>query len=79
MKRSEEKGCQPGVPREWIEYLLTEKEVSKVLQVSCRSLQAWRQTGQGPSYLVLGRLVRYRISDLDRWLENQVVNSTSHY
>jgi hypothetical protein len=32
----------------------------------------WRSTGQGPRYLVWGRrTIRYRMVDLDHWLEDQ--------
>ena len=45
--------------------------------VSTRSLQRWRLEGVGPKFLKLGRLVRYRKSDLDKWVEAQLSTSTS--
>ena len=35
---------------------------------SPRTLEKWRQTGEGPAFLKLGRSVVYVQSDLDRWL-----------
>ena len=45
--------------------------------VSPRTMQRWRQEGIGPEFLKLGRLVRYRKSDLDRWRDAQLRTSTS--
>lgn len=41
------------------------------------TLDKLRTTGGGPRYLKLGRAVRYRVSDLETWMERQAVNSTS--
>ena len=45
--------------------------------VSTRTMQRWRLEGVGPAYVKLGRLVRYRNSDLDTFLEDRVRYSTS--
>ena len=45
--------------------------------ISQRTLQRWRLEGVGPAFLKLGRLVRYRKSDLDRWVDAQRRASTS--
>lgn len=42
-----------------------------------RTLERWRQTGDGPRYILVGRVVRYRRSDLDAWLASRVRLSTS--
>jgi predicted DNA-binding transcriptional regulator AlpA len=41
------------------------------------TLNNMRVAGGGPRYLKLGRAVRYRIADLDAWLSERVVASTS--
>jgi predicted DNA-binding transcriptional regulator AlpA len=52
--------------------LLNEKEAGRFLSMSYRTLQSWRSAGEGPSYLKLGRSIRYRRSDLLTWVdENQ--------
>jgi predicted DNA-binding transcriptional regulator AlpA len=33
----------------------------------------WNKTGQGPTYLRLGRYVRYRLSDVLAWEESRAV------
>ena len=45
--------------------------------VSSRTLQRWRLEGVGPTYVKLGRLVRYRQTDLDAFLEERACSSTS--
>ena len=45
---------------------------------SARTLEAWRLRGYGPPFLRLSpRLVRYRASDIDRWLAARVVGGHS--
>lgn len=56
---------QPTTP---LDKLLTEKDVSAILQVPCPTLQLWRHRGSGPPFVKLGRLVRYRLEDVDAWV-----------
>jgi predicted DNA-binding transcriptional regulator AlpA len=47
---------------------LTEDEVSSRYHASPRTLQRWRVTGDGPSWVRLGqRKVAYRLSDCEAW------------
>ena len=48
--------------------LLTEKDVSEILQVPCPTLQLWRHKKTGPPFVKLGRLVRYRPAEVDGWV-----------
>ena len=41
------------------------------------TLETWRSRGGGPVFLKLGKAVRYRKSDLDRFLEERARTSTS--
>jgi excisionase family DNA binding protein len=50
---------------------------SRHLGVSKSTLEKLRVYGGGPKFLKLGRLVRYRIEDLEQWLAERVVTSTS--
>ena len=45
--------------------------------VSARTLQRWRLEGGGPVFVKLGRLVRYRQSDLEHFLDERARTSTS--
>lgn len=48
--------------------LLTESQISEKLQVSLACLRRWRLRGEGPQYIKVGPLVRYRPEDVDGWL-----------
>lgn len=44
------------------------------LGVNAETLKRWRCNGNGPRYIRVARSrVRYRISDLDDWLESRTV------
>ena len=45
--------------------------------LSRSTLEKLRVYGGGPPYLKLGRLVRYRVTDLDAWLAERMVANTS--
>ena len=53
--------------------LLTESQAAELLQISIRTLQAWRLRRSGPPYVQLGRAVRYRRSDLMGWIDSNTV------
>lgn len=58
--------------------LLTEIQAAEVLNLSIRTLQAWRVRGSGPRFVRLsGRAVRYRNADLAAYIEARTVASTS--
>ena len=48
--------------------LLTPKEAAEFLSVGEKTLAKWRSERRGPSFVKQGRIVRYRISDLDEWI-----------
>jgi predicted DNA-binding transcriptional regulator AlpA len=58
------------------EPLVSENEAAAVLHVKPPTLTAWRNRGQGPAYVKVGRLVFYRLSDIKQWLEGRVVRPT---
>lgn len=47
------------------------------LGVETATLDNWRWSGRGPAFVKVGRLVRYRLSDLADWLDQQTRTSTS--
>jgi predicted DNA-binding transcriptional regulator AlpA len=50
---------------------------AKHIGLAVSTLEKLRVTGAGPKYVKLGRAVRYRISDLEKYLAERVVSSTS--
>ena len=55
---------------------LTPEEASEYTGFKPRTLQTWRQTGDGPKYYARNRRIRYKISDIDAWLEEAPNTST---
>jgi excisionase family DNA binding protein len=54
------------------EEIWTDQQVAGLLGVSVMTLAAWRSSGRyGLRYFKIGRLVRYRKSDLMEWLESR--------
>ena len=56
--------------------LLTSRDVAALLGLKDRTIDMMRVTGKGPVFLKIGRLVRYRLSDVETWLAQQVRTST---
>ena len=60
------------------EKLLNTEQASKVLGMKSKSLANSRYTGTGVQipFIKLGNLVRYKVSDLQRYLENNTFTHT---
>jgi predicted DNA-binding transcriptional regulator AlpA len=52
-----------------MESLLTENEVSTCLKVSLACVRRWRLQGEGPQYVKVNNMVRYREADVSNWVE----------
>lgn len=60
-----------------MEKLLDTVEVARVLGIHPATLATWRSQGRGPEFLKVGpRKVRYRVRDLDTWLDRNRRTST---
>jgi len=56
--------------------LLTPPEAAAYIGVSENTLSVWRCVGRyAIPFIKVGRLVRYRVSDLDAWLESRTHTS----
>jgi len=51
-----------------IALLLTPKDVEALIKVSPRKLRAMKSAGELPKPVMIGRLVRYRRSDIEKWV-----------
>lgn len=58
---------EPLIP----EALMDARATAAFLGVSVLSLADWRTKGIGPSYMKVGRCVRYRLSALEAWLQSR--------
>ena len=60
--------------------LLREPGAAEVLDVTPRTMEAWRHRGGGPPYIRLSaRAIRYRRGDLLEWALQRRVRSTAEY
>jgi predicted DNA-binding transcriptional regulator AlpA len=55
------------------ELLLTDHQAAELLQCSRAALVRFRYERRGPPWLKVGKLVRYRRTDLLSWLEERLV------
>ncbi|MCH9686298.1 MAG: helix-turn-helix domain-containing protein, partial [Deltaproteobacteria bacterium] len=50
-------------------------EVAEQLNIQVRTLDHWAHHNQGPAYVKVGRLRRYRQSDVDHYLTSRTVDA----
>lgn len=48
--------------------LLDTDRAAELLTVKPKTLRNWRAAGTGPTFIKVGKAVRYRIGDLEHWL-----------
>lgn len=53
--------------------LLTPSQVSNMLEVPVGTLANWRYLGRGPTFVRIGRHVRYRGEDVMDWIDRNAV------
>lgn len=58
--------------------LLSAQQLADYLNVPLATLYAWRHRRQGPPGFRAGRHLRYRKSDIDQWITEQVQETTVH-
>lgn len=52
-----------------MESLLTGNDVFACLKVSLACVRRWRLQGEGPQYVKVNNMVRYREADVSNWVE----------
>ena len=57
--------------------LMDSVQLAEFLTNKPNTIEGWRIKGMGPKYLKIGRLVRYRLADVEEWIESQTRSSTS--
>ncbi len=56
---------------------MTTKEAAAFMGLRSNTLEIWRLRGSGPQFVKFGRAVRYRLTDLESYIEAQTRQSTS--
>jgi excisionase family DNA binding protein len=60
-----------------VSQFLDTKQAAQYLGLKKNTLEVWRVKGGGPTFVKFGRAVRYRIQDLDAYVEKNLLTSTS--
>ncbi len=69
---------EPISPEEFWNSLINEKVAADYLDLTDRTMQALRQRGGCPRYIVISsRCIRYRRVDLKAWVDGRLRSSTS--
>jgi predicted DNA-binding transcriptional regulator AlpA len=58
-------------------HLISDREAANLLALSVKTIRNWRLSGYGPPHFKIGRLVRYRMTDIKTWLKTRERASTS--
>ena len=58
--------------------LLSEKEVAKIYKINVRTLQRERSMGIGMPYVKLGKRVRYKRGDVEKYIKHHTVGDYSY-
>ena len=53
--------------------VLSLQQASQYVGVSQAALRTWKRQGKGPAFFRAGKLLKFRRSDLDAWIEAQLV------
>lgn len=60
--------------------LLTDEQAAEIIGLKVSTIRYWRYTGEGPAFVkVGGKCVRYRLADINEWIESRLYRSTSHF
>ena len=59
--------------------LIDEKQLCTDLGISSVTATKWRARAEGPPFIKVGRLVRYRRSDVEAWLVSRTVGRHTPY
>jgi excisionase family DNA binding protein len=61
----------PGIRTMSNQNLLTVADLADYLRVSVNTIYQWNYKGTGPKPIPVGKYVRYRRTDVERWLADQ--------
>jgi len=60
----------PSIDGRHVHELMTEQEAATYLGVSLSGMRKWRARGYGPKYCRFGKIIRYKRSSLDQWVDS---------
>ena len=60
---------------ELLDRLLTVEDLAKYLEVPVATIYAWRYRRQGPAGFRVGRHLRFRLSDVETWIQDRITQT----
>jgi len=54
--------------------VINEVRAAEILDISIQTARNWRHLRKGPAYLKLGRAVRYRLEDIEKFINSKRVD-----
>ena len=63
------------VPMKQLDELLSPQDLADYLDVPLNTVYRWRHRGGGPAAFRVGKHIRYRRSDVERWIQRQLQDS----
>jgi predicted site-specific integrase-resolvase len=54
---------------------LTPHDLAERLQLPADTIKKWRVTGEGPLFIRVGKYVRYREVDVERWEQSRLAST----
>lgn len=58
--------------------IMTVTQAADYLGLAVSTLNKWRCHGGGPVFIKMGRAVRYRVEDLEAFIQSRIIASTSY-
>lgn len=58
-----------------VEKLMSAEDLAAFLQVPKQTVYGWRYEGKGPPSMKVGKYLRYRRADVERWLDQMTLAS----
>jgi hypothetical protein len=62
---------------ETLKPLYTPSELAAFLNLEPQTIATWRMRGQGPPFIRVGSVIRYRRAEVESWLRSRSGTSTS--
>jgi predicted DNA-binding transcriptional regulator AlpA len=60
------------LPRMSKEKFLTREDVASALGYSIQTIKRWELNGMGPQYIKVGKLIAYRVEDVEEWVRERL-------
>jgi predicted DNA-binding transcriptional regulator AlpA len=57
--------------------LLTTSQVAEILHLAKVTVATYRMKGKGPVFIRMGKAIRYRLSDLQAWMDANAVGKVA--